>query len=104
MLRVVSEGGTYLPRRMKKAHEFNTEALAADLLSFVRSRILADNVRFSVDTSFQSVGIESVSLLEILLYLEREFDIYVADESLTAENISSVRQLALTAYATVSGS
>ena len=89
---------------MKKSHEFNADTLAGDLLSFVRSRILADNVDFSVDTPLQKVGIDSVSLLEILLYLERQFDIYIADENLTAENVSSVRQLALTAYATVSGS
>lgn len=86
---------------MKKTHEFNADGLAGDLLSFIRTRILADNVDFSVDTPLQNVGIDSVSLLEILLYLERQFDIYIADESLTAENISSVRQLALTAYATV---
>ena len=89
---------------MKKPHEFTAEDLAGDLLSFIRSRILADNVDFSVDTSLQKVGIDSVSLLEILLYLERQFDIYIADESLTAENISSVRRLAITAYATVSPS
>ncbi len=89
---------------MKKSHEFNPDTLAGDLLSFIRSRILADNVDFSVDTPLQKVGIDSVSLLEILLYLERQFDIYIADESLTAENISSVKQLAITAYATASGS
>jgi len=89
---------------MKKSHEFNVDTLAGDLLSFIRSRILADNVDFSVDTPLEKVGIDSVSLLEILLYLERQFDIYIADESLTAENISSVRRLALTAYATVPGS
>ena len=88
---------------MKKSHEFNADTLAGDLLAFIRSRILADNVDFSVDTPLQKVGIDSVSLLEILLYLERQFDIYIADESLTAENISSVRQLAITAYATASG-
>ena len=82
---------------MEKPQEFNADALAGDLLSFIRLRILADNVDFLVDTPFQKVGIDSVSLLEILLYLERRFDIYIPDESLTAENISSVKQLALTA-------
>ena len=89
---------------MKKLHEFTAEDLAGDLLSFIRSKILADNADFSADTSFEKVGIDSVSLLEILLYLERQFDIFIADESLTPENISSVRRLAITAYATVSSS
>ena len=89
---------------MKKPHEFTADDLAGELLSFIRLRILADNTDFSADTPLQKVGIDSVSLLEILLYLERQFDIFIADESLTPENISSVRRLALTAYATVSSS
>ena len=56
----------------EKNHEFNADTLAGDLLFFIRSRILADKVDFSVDTSLQKVGIDSVSLVvEILLYLER---------------------------------
>ena len=87
---------------MKEPHEFTVDDLVRDLLYFIRSTILVDNVDFTPDTPLEKVGIDSVSLLEILLYLERQFDLYIADENLTPENIASVRQLAATAYATVS--
>lgn len=82
---------------MKEPHELTPGDLASDLYSFVRKRILVDGADFSLDTSLESVGIDSVSLLEILLYLERQFDIYIADEKLTPENISTIGKLAETA-------
>lgn len=82
---------------MKEPHELTAGDLASDLYSFVRKRILVDGADFSLDTSLESVGIDSVSLLEILLYLERQFDIYIADEKLTPENISTIGKLAETA-------
>jgi acyl carrier protein len=85
-------------------HEVTADDLVRDLLCFIRSTILADNADFSPDTPFDKVGIDSVSLLEILLYLERNFDIYIDDQQLTPENIASVRQLAVTACAAASGS
>jgi acyl carrier protein len=88
---------------MKESHEFTADDLARDLLYFIRSTILVDNADFTPDTPLEKVGIDSVSLLEILLYLERQFDLYIADENLTPENIASVRRLAATAYATLSG-
>ena len=83
---------------MKEPHELTAGDLAKDIYSFVRTRILVEDADFSVDTSLESVGIDSVSLLEILLYLERQFDIYIADEQLTPENIATINRLAQTAY------
>jgi acyl carrier protein len=84
---------------MKKPHEQGAGDLAQDLYNFVRTRILAESADFSLDTKLELVGIDSVSLLEILLYLERQHDIYIADEKLTPENISTLTQLAATAWA-----
>ena len=73
--------------------------LAADLLSFIRSGILAADVDFSFDTPLEKVGIDSFSLLEILLYLEREHGIFIPDEDLAPDNISTVGRIAETACA-----
>lgn len=86
---------------MKQWHEFTADDLAGELLSFIRSTILVDNADFAADTPLEAVGIDSVSLLEILLFLERRFDVYIPDEKLTRENIASVRQLAATACESV---
>lgn len=83
---------------MKEPQQHENHDLAHDLYTFVRTRILADGVDFSMETSLESVGIDSVSLLEILLYLERQHDIYIADEMLTPENIATLSNLAKTAW------
>jgi len=90
--------------RMKEPQHFTADDLARDLHAFIRSTILAADADFSPDTPLEKVGIDSVSLLEILLYLERRFTIYIADENLTPENVASVRQLAATAYAAATAS
>lgn len=88
---------------MKEPHEVTADDLARDLLSFLRKRILAEQVDFTIDTPLEEVGIDSVSLLELLLYLERQHGIFIADEQLTPEHISTIRTLARTAFAGGSG-
>lgn len=88
---------------MKEANTVSVEDVQEDLLSFIRSTILVDNAAISSDTLFSDLGIDSVAFLEILLYLERQFNVYIDDRDLTPENISSVRQLALTACKAVPG-
>lgn len=82
---------------MNKPSLPTADTLIADLVQFIRKTILAENVDFSSETPLKEVGIDSVSLLEILLYLERSHNIYIADEKLTPDNIASIRQLAQTA-------
>lgn len=82
---------------MNKPSSPIADNLMADLVQFIRTTILAENVDFSPDTPLKEVGIDSVALLEILLYLERYHNIYIADEKLTPDNIASIRQLSQTA-------
>ncbi|GAB4335621.1 MAG: hypothetical protein Kow0089_05410 [Desulfobulbaceae bacterium] len=84
---------------MKEPQRLNAKELTEELNEFVRETILAENARFSPDTPLEEVGIDSVSLLEILLFLERRWGVFIPDEKLTPAHIATLRQLAETACA-----
>lgn len=59
---------------------------------------------FSEDSSFAVMGVDSMAILRILLFLEEKFGIYLPDSSLTWENIQSPAALASAAHRIASGS
>ncbi len=65
---------------------------------------LADNMGVQVEpgASFAHMGVDSMAILKILLFLEKEFGIYIPDSELTWENIRSIDSLATAAQAQVS--
>ncbi len=48
--------------------------------------------------SFAGMGVDSMAILKILFFLERELDISIPDSALTSENIYSIQTLAAAAY------
>ena len=55
-----------------------------------------DKKELTNDASFLEQGvIDSTGVLELVMYLERQFGIKVGDEELLPENLDSVNQLAL---------
>ncbi len=65
---------------------------------------LADNMGVQVESGapFANMGVDSMAILKILLFLEKEFGIYLPDSELTWENIRSIDSLAAAARAQVS--
>jgi len=60
---------------------------------------LSDNMGVKVEDgiSFAQIGVDSMGILKVLLFLEKECGIYIPDSELTSENIRSVESLAETA-------
>lgn len=71
----------------------SAEDIAKQLCSFLRDNILASSVVVSSDTNLTSIGVDSFSLMEVILFIERRFDLILPAESLTPENIASVDTL-----------
>jgi acyl carrier protein len=76
------------------APDLEANAVCEALREYVRGSILAEGVALDNDTPLASLGIDSVSLVEILLFVERRFGVSVPDEDLTRENLHSVLALA----------
>jgi acyl carrier protein len=70
-----------------------TETITHALCNFLQENILAADITVTADTHLESIGVDSFSLMEIILFIERRFDLVIAPESLTQENIASVNAL-----------
>ena len=61
---------------------------------YIRDFILAEGVALDSQTRLSDLGVDSVSLVEILLFIERRYGVTVPDEQLTRENLKTVAALA----------
>ncbi len=70
------------------------QIICAELRKFLKSSILAEGVEIEKDTLFKDVGIDSYSVIETVLFIERKFGVALPDEALTPENLKSIESLA----------
>ncbi len=73
--------------------KYKTEEIASELCVFLRENILAPNVEVTASTELSNIGVDSFSLMELVLFIERRFSLILAAESLTPDNIASVGNL-----------
>jgi acyl carrier protein len=69
------------------------QAIAEALLDFLRATILAEGVAVDETTALSQLGVDSVSLVELLLFIERRFDVVVPERELTATNLATIAAL-----------
>lgn len=68
--------------------------IAESLCSFIRSNLVAEGVQVAPATPLAQLGLDSFSLIEIVLFVERQFGLQLPDEALSQENIHSSETLA----------
>lgn len=71
----------------------NVEEIADPLCAFLRDNVLASSVEISSETDLSAIGVDSFSLMEMILFIERRFNLVLPAESLTPENLASVKTL-----------
>jgi acyl carrier protein len=70
------------------------ENVAQAIAAFVNANIMAPGRRIGSDDDFEAMGIDSMALLRVLLFVEIEFGFWPPDEDLVAENLRSADALA----------
>lgn len=70
--------------------------IANELMKFVKANILAENVVLTPQTVLRDVGIDSYSIVEIILFIERKYGVVIPDEQLLPENFRTIEVLAHT--------
>ena len=76
-------------------NNYSAEEISSALCSFLQQNILAPDVQVTPDTELALIGVDSFSLMEIILFIERRFGLILPPESLTPQNTSSVSNLSL---------
>ena len=70
------------------------EILINALLAYSREQIFDDSFEIQADDLLSDTGIDSHNLLDLVIFLEREFDINISDADLTANNLASISSIA----------
>ena len=69
-------------------------SIANEICQFIKENLLAEGISLEILTELSSVGLDSFSLIEIVLFIERKYGVSLPDESLTPENTYSATTLA----------
>jgi acyl carrier protein len=68
-------------------------SVCADLCAFLRTSLLADGVVFDENTAFTNIHVDSLALVQILLFVERRYGVIIPDTHLVQANLKSVSAL-----------
>ena len=64
------------------------------LCGFIQANLVANGVQVGAETSLTQLGLDSFSIIEIVLFVERQYGLTLPDEALSQENIQSASTLA----------
>lgn len=64
------------------------------LIQFLKANVLGEGVEIAGNTPFIEIGIDSVTVIELVMHIDDEFGIDIPPNDLTEENMSSIDSLA----------
>jgi acyl carrier protein len=73
--------------------QHDPQSIADQLYRFARAQLLAEEAAFDPQTPLADAGLDSFSLIELLLFSERTFGISVPESHLTRENLATLTAL-----------
>jgi len=69
--------------------------VARELLKFIASEIVDSTIALTPDTDLKNIeGIDSMAMVQIILFIERKFDVTFTDEELNPQIFDSINILA----------
>ena len=74
--------------------EFLPNDVEAEIIAYLRMVIFDAAVLIERDTDLLAAGLDSIALLNLLLFLEKRYGVCIPDESITEEVIRTVKTFA----------
>jgi acyl carrier protein len=74
----------------------DAETITGDIKKYIEKNILAEDITLDADTQLQDAGIDSFSIVEIILFIERKYGVVIPDDKLVPENFRTLGALSLT--------
>lgn len=71
----------------------NQQDIIKSISEYLKKRFLASNVTLNSADKFADFGIDSMTVVELVMYIEEEFGIVIPADQLTGENLSSLDSL-----------
>lgn len=70
------------------------EEVENSLIKFLENNILGEELTIDATSSLSEIGVDSYSIVEILLFIERKYGFVIPDEHLRPENFKNVNCIA----------
>lgn len=67
--------------------------IAAAVSAYLAKRFLAKDLKLETSTPFADIGIDSMTVVELVMFIEEEFGIVIPADQLTGDNLKSVESL-----------
>lgn len=64
-----------------------------DILKFITDNLISSDITLTDETLLKDIGIDSYSIVEIILFIERKYGLVIPDENLIPENFKTVNAL-----------
>ena len=72
----------------------DTTTILQEIKKYIETNILAGDVKIDAHTNLKDAGIDSFSIVEIILFIERRFGVVITDDKLVPENFKTLSALA----------
>ena len=70
------------------------KAIADSLVAFLNREIMAPGHTIGPEDGFEAAGVDSMALLKVLVFVERELGLWIPDEDLVDAHVTSAATLA----------
>lgn len=74
----------------------NSSVIIQEIKKYIETNILAEAIEIEDTTDLKKAGIDSFSIVEIILFIERKFGVSIPDEKLIPDNFKTLQALAAT--------
>lgn len=75
------------------------DIIKAQLVMFLQREIFDASIRLEADTDLFDSGFDSFSLVKLLVFIEKQYDLKVPEDQLTEETLKDVNRLSELIYA-----
>jgi len=75
------------------------EQIKEQLVSFLHNEIFDSSIQIKVDTDLFESGFDSFSLVKLLVFIERQYNLQVPEDRLTEDTLRNVNRLSELIYA-----
>lgn len=72
------------------------ETIIRDIKNYIQKNITAEEVILDAATELQDAGIDSFSIVEIILFIERKYGVAIPDDKMVPENFRTLEALSQT--------
>ena len=69
------------------------DTIEAQVSDYLTKRFLAKGVKLEASMAFAELGIDSMTVVELVMYIEEEFGIEIPADQLTGDNLKSLESL-----------